>query len=109
RFTEVAGVIRYAEALDAASGRVKVRPYGESAEGRPLLHLVIGREDHLARLDAILARNRQLSDPSTNEAQAREIVASTPAVVYFTYGVHGDEASSTDAALWTAWDLAAGA
>jgi murein tripeptide amidase MpaA len=29
-----------------------------------------------------------------------------PAVAWFTYGVHGDESASTEAALWTVWDLA---
>jgi murein tripeptide amidase MpaA len=27
-------------------------------------------------------------------------------VVYFSYGVHGNESSSSEAAMWTAWDLA---
>ncbi|HSG46873.1 MAG TPA: M14 family zinc carboxypeptidase [Longimicrobiales bacterium] len=30
-------------------------------------------------------------------------------VVYFSYGVHGNEASSPEAAMWTAWDLVRGA
>jgi hypothetical protein len=106
RFTDVADAVRYLDALAAASPRVRLRRYGESVEGRPLIHVVVGREDNLARLDEILARNRELADPATTEARAREIAATTPAVVYFSYGVHGNESSSTEAALWTAWDLA---
>src|SRR5690606_5920896 len=32
---------------------------------------------------------------------------SNPAIVYFSYGVHGNESSSSESALWTAFDLAA--
>ncbi len=109
RFTDHAGVVRYMEALDAASPRVEVRRYGETVEGRPLLQVVIAREDYMARLDEILALNRELSNPDTPPARAREIAARNPAVVYFSYGVHGNESSSSEAALWTAWDLARGA
>ncbi|HLU26078.1 MAG TPA: M14 family metallopeptidase [Longimicrobiales bacterium] len=108
RFTDVAGLVRYLETLAAASPRVQVRRYGETVEGRPLLQVVIAREDYMARLDEILERNRELSDPSTTAARAQEIAATNPAVVYFSYGVHGNEASSSEAALWTAWDLASG-
>ncbi|HEX7049770.1 MAG TPA: M14 family metallopeptidase [Longimicrobiales bacterium] len=109
RFTDHAGVVRYMEALDAASPRVEVRHYGETVEGRPLLQVVIAREDNLARLDEILARNRELADPSTSQARAEAIAAQNPAIAYFSYGVHGNESSSSEAALWTAWDLARGA
>ena len=109
RFTEHAGVVRYMEALAAASPNVEVRRYGETVEGRPLLQVVIARTDYLTRLDDVLARNRELADPATTEARAREIAATTPAVLYFSYGVHGNESSSSEAAMWTAWDLARGA
>ncbi|MBI4409507.1 MAG: zinc carboxypeptidase, partial [Gemmatimonadetes bacterium] len=109
RFTDHAGIVRYLEALAAASPRVRVWNYGETVEGRPLMQVVVAREDYLARLDEILARNRELADPATPEARARAVAASTPAVVYFSYGVHGNESSSSEAALWTAWDLARGA
>lgn len=109
RFTDHAGVVRYMEALDASSPRVQVRRYGTTVEGRPLLQVVIAREDYMARLDEVLALNRELSDPDTPPARAREIAARNPAVVYFSYGVHGNESSSSEAAMWTAWDLARGA
>jgi hypothetical protein len=109
RFTDHAGVVRYMEALAAASPLVQVQRYGETPEGRPLLQVVIARADYRARLDEILDRNRELSEPETSEARARQIAASNPAVLYFSYGVHGNESSSSEAALWTAWDLARGA
>jgi hypothetical protein len=109
RFTDHAGVVRYMEALAAASPLVQIERYGETPEGRPLLQIVIAREDYRARLEEILERNRELAEPATTEARARQIAASNPAVLYFSYGVHGNESSSSEAALWTAWNLVRGA
>jgi hypothetical protein len=109
RFTDHAGVVRYMESLAAFSPRVKIRKYGESVEGRPLLQVLIAKEEHLARLDDILAKNRELAEPATSEARAKEIAATNPAVIYFSYGVHGNESSSSEAVMWTAWDLVRGA
>jgi hypothetical protein len=106
-FPTVAEVERYMEALAARSPRVTVDRYGMTLEGRPMIQVVIATEAHQGDLEGILARNAELLDPDTPESRAREIAASNPAVLYFTYGVHGNESSSPSAALWTAWELAA--
>ncbi|MDQ3604935.1 MAG: zinc carboxypeptidase, partial [Gemmatimonadota bacterium] len=108
-FTDYAGIREYSRALAAASPLIEYRPYGTTPERRELIQLVIARADHLQRLDAILAANAELTRPETSPARAREIAATNPAVIYFSYGVHGNESSSPEAALWTAWDLARGA
>lgn len=105
-FTDYAGVREYARALAAASPRVEYRVYGTTPERRELIQLVIARPENLQRLDAILAANAELTRPETSPARAREIAATNPAIVYFSYGVHGNESSSSEAAMWTAWDLA---
>lgn len=110
RFTPYAGVREYARALAAAApDRVRYLPYGQTYEGRELFQLVIARPDVMARLDQVLAENTELTRPETPEARARQIAAENPAIVYFSYGVHGNESSSSEAALWTAYDLARGA
>ncbi|MDX1623989.1 MAG: M14 family metallopeptidase [Gemmatimonadota bacterium] len=109
RFTDVAGVNRYLEALAEGSPLVSIEPYGESVEGRPLIHAVIASPDHRDRLDEILEANAELVRPGTSPGRASAIASSNPAVVYFSYGVHGNESSSSEAAIWTAWDLARGA
>jgi hypothetical protein len=106
RFTPYAGVREYARALADASPRVEYRRYGMTPEGRELLQLVIARPEHLAALDRILAANAELTRPETSPERARQIAAANPAVVFFSYGVHGNESSSSEAAMWTAWDLA---
>jgi hypothetical protein len=109
RFTPVAGLVHYFNRLAGASELVSVHPYGETHQGRPLIQVLVASPAHRARLEEILDRNRELTDPRTSEARAREIIASNPAVLYLSYGVHGSESSSPEAALWTAWDLARGA
>jgi hypothetical protein len=108
-FTPYDGVRDCARLLASASPLVEYRPYGLTPERRELFQLVIARPDHLQRLDRILAANAELANPETSEARAREIIAENPVVIYFSYGVHGNEASSSEAAKWTAWDLARGA
>lgn len=105
QFTDHARVVRYLETLATGSPIVRIREYGQSVERRPLLQVVIARQDYLSRLDEILERNRRLTDPETTEAEARHIAENNPAIVYFSYGVHGNESSSSEAALWTAYDL----
>ncbi len=106
RFTDAAQVVRYFDGLAAASPLVTVERYGITPQGRELVQAVVASPEHRARLDEILAANRELSDPDLPEARAREIAAQNPAVVFFTYGIHGNESSSSEAAMWTAWDLA---
>jgi hypothetical protein len=108
-FTDHAGIRDYSRALATASPRVVYAEYGLTPERRELIQLVISSPRNLARLDAILAANAELIRPETSAARARQIAAGNPAVVYFSYGVHGNESSSSEAALWTAWDLARGA
>jgi hypothetical protein len=106
RFTTYVQVRDYSRALAAASPRVDYRPYGTSAGGHELFQLVLGSPANLQRLPQILAANAELTRPETSAERARQIAASNPAVVYFSYGVHGNESSSSEAAVWTAWDLA---
>ncbi len=105
RFSDVAAVNRYFHALADASDLVSITEYGRSVEGRPLIQVLIASAEHRGRLEAVLDANRELTDPGTSDARAREIAASNPAVLYFSYGVHGNESSSSEAAMWTAWDL----
>jgi hypothetical protein len=108
RFTEAASVGRYAETLAAASEEVSLVRYGVTPEGRPLLLLVIASNDNGSRVESILQANARLTDPDLAATDASAIARANPAVAWFTYGIHGDESASTEAALWTAWDLTVG-
>jgi hypothetical protein len=84
--------------------------YGSSYERRKLYYLTVTSERNARDLDAIRARIVKLADPRllASEQEAKKIIDSTPAVAWMAYAIHGDELSSTDAALQLAYQLVAG-
>ena len=103
-------VARYAQALAAsATGRVRLLEYGSSTEGRPLLLLVVGSPENLARFDAIETDLARLGDSrSLSEARSEALIRGLPAVVWIQCCVHGDETSGSDAGLALAYHIASG-
>lgn len=101
-------IVRYIEALASASDNVHIETYGKSWEGRALYYLVIGSKSNLERLDEIKQQRRKLRDPRiTTRDEVDEIIESIPSITWLAYGVHGDEISSCDAALFMAYHLVA--
>lgn len=109
RVSSHANLMRYMDALAAAApARMKVFEYAKSWEGRRLVYAAVGSEQNLKRLPEIQAAMKRLYDPrKTSESEARKIISSLPAVIWLGYGVHGNEISSPDAALMTAYHLLA--
>jgi hypothetical protein len=109
RITWHRDAIRYFEALEAAApDRVSVMRYAKSWEGRDLIYVVVTSAQNMARIDAVKTGMQRLADPrQTTRAEAEEIIANQPAVTWLSYGVHGNEISSTDAAMLTAYHLLA--
>jgi hypothetical protein len=96
---------RYLEALaKAAPDRTRLVEYARTWEGRPLHYLIVGSRERVARLDAIRSGMRALAGGG---ADADRLVADLPVVVLFIHGVHGNEISSSDAALQEAYHLLA--
>jgi hypothetical protein len=101
RITTPADIIRYLEALAAAAPRrMRIFDYGKSWEERRLVYAVIGSEANIARLKEIQTGIQSL-------AGGRQLTASLPATVWLAYGVHGNEISSPEASLLTAYHLLA--
>lgn len=109
RITSHAGLMKYMEALAAfAPERVKIFEYAKTWEGRKLIYAVVGSESNIRQIDQIRTGMQRLSDPRrTSASEARQLIGSLPAVVWLAYGVHGNEISSPDAALLTAYHLLA--
>ncbi|MDZ7778509.1 MAG: M14 family zinc carboxypeptidase [Gemmatimonadota bacterium] len=102
-------VVRYMEALaEAAPDRTRLLQYAESWEGRPLLVLVIGAAERIARLDEVRADLERLAHPEgLSESDAEALIARTPVVTALMHGIHGNEISSTGAAMAEAYHLLA--
>ncbi|MCH7824671.1 MAG: hypothetical protein IH849_07710, partial [Acidobacteria bacterium] len=102
-------VIRYMETLAAAApARTYLFQYAESWEGRPLVIMVIGSPERIAALDEVKTDLARLADPrDLSEAEAEEILARVPLVTALMHGVHGNEISSSGAAMAEAYHLLA--
>ena len=99
----------YLRALaQAAPDRTRLVEYARTWEGRPLWLFVIGNAERIARLDALKGDIKQFADPrGLSSADADRLVATLPVVVWLVHGVHGNEISSSDAALLEAYHLLA--
>ena len=101
--------IRYFQALQAAAPeRMTITEYARSWQGRELIYAVVSAPENIANLESVKSGMQSLADPrQTDDAAAAEIIASQPAVTWLSYGVHGNEISSTDASMLTAYHLLA--
>jgi len=102
-------IVAYLRALAAAAPeRTRLVEYARSWEGRPLHTMVIAAPERIARLDAIQADLRRLADPRVLRAgEADQLVRDLPVVTWLIHAVHGNEISSSDAALAEAYHLLA--
>ena len=102
-------VVRYFEALaDAARDRTQLIQYAESWEGRPLVILVIGSRERIAALDDVKAGLTRLAQPDgLSDVDADALIADLPVVTALMHGVHGNEISSSGAAMAEAYHLLA--
>jgi len=109
RITWHRDVIRYFEALaDAAPDRMVIVEYAQSWEKRELIYAALSSAENIAKLPSIKSNMQALADPRvTDEETALQIIESQPAITWLSYGVHGNEISSTDAAMLTAYHLLA--
>lgn len=97
-------LVQYMYALAQASDRVTLEVIGQSHEARPMLLLTITSPANHKNLEAIRTQHLKLADPS---ASASLDLKNMPAVVYMGHSIHGNEQSGTNAALLTAYFLAA--
>jgi hypothetical protein len=99
----------YLRALaQAAPAQTRLVEYARSWEGRPLWLLAIGSADRIGRLDQVKADLQRLANPrGLPDPEADRLVRELPVVVWLVHGVHGNEISSSDAALFEAYHLLA--
>lgn len=95
-------LVAYFNELARVSDRVRVEVIGQSYEQRPLLLVTITSPRNNARSAQIAAQRQALVDP------AQPLPGDdAPSVVWLGYSVHGNETSSGEAAMLTAYYLAA--
>ena len=103
-------VIDYFNYLDNLLDNINLTEYGYTYEGKPLVYLMISSKKNMANIDNIKKSISLLADPRKikDTQSAHNIIKNTPAIAWMAYSIHGDELSSTDAAVQLAYQLAAG-
>jgi hypothetical protein len=98
-------LVNYMQAIaKAAPDRVKIETMGLTYENRPQVLLVITSPSNHRNLEAIRKQHLQLSDPAASGFLNLDAM---PIVVYIGHSIHGNEPSGANAALVSAYYLAA--
>lgn len=103
RYTPHFNVVNYFKDIAAAApNMVKLEEYGRTNEGRPLLLAAVALPENLSRLEQIRQNNLRLAGFLKDNTAGTE---QTPAIVWLSYNVHGNETSSSEAAMLTIYEL----
>ncbi|MEQ9468487.1 MAG: M14 family metallopeptidase [Ekhidna sp.] len=99
KFTRHHQVVDYFTYLSGKSEKVTLQGYGKTYENRPLMLAFVSSEQNLAKLETIRMDNLRRAgveegNPTTNVP-----------IVWLSYNVHGNESSSTEAAMATIYEL----
>ncbi|MDX1493813.1 MAG: M14 family zinc carboxypeptidase [Longimicrobiales bacterium] len=97
-------IVAYMQELARLSDRASYQEIGMTFEHRPMPVLTVTSPDNHARLEEIRTQHLAASRGEIDAAAANRI----PLIVHLGYGVHGNETSSAEAALLTAYWLVAG-
>ncbi len=88
-------------AAKASPQKMKLQQYGSTYEGRPLLMAVITSESNMNRLEDIRKNNLRLTG-LLNDQPAN---TNMPVIVWLSYNVHGNEASSSEVSMKVLFEL----
>ncbi|HEY9169092.1 MAG TPA: M14 family metallopeptidase [Lutibacter sp.] len=99
QFTRHHKVVDYFTYVSENSANVKLEQYGITNENRPLYLTFITSEENISNLENIREDNLKRAG-ILNGAVTSEV-----ATVWLSYNVHGNEASSTEAAMQTLYEL----
>jgi hypothetical protein len=101
RFTPHYRMVEYFKHVDVVMANVEVRQYGETYEHRPLIYTIVTSPENFSQLEKIrtdnLKRTRLMDGPPGSDKKA---------IVWLSYNVHGNEASSLEASMLTLHSLA---
>jgi hypothetical protein len=92
-------IVDYFKTIAATSpSTIKLQQYGTTNEGRPLIAAFISTAQNIGSLENIRTNNLSLTEGKGTGSNA-------PAIVWLSYNVHGNETSSSEAAMLTLFAL----
>ena len=102
RFTPHYRIVNYFNQTASVMPQVmKLEKYGETNEGRELLLAIVSSAENMTRLDEIRKNNLRL----TGILKDKPADVNAPVVVWLSYNVHGNEASSSEVSMKTLYEL----
>jgi len=99
RFTRHHKVVAYFKYVSETSNSVSIEKYGDTNENRPLYVSYISSEENIINIENI--RKDNLKRTGIKEGNPTTEIG----IVWMSYNVHGNEASSTEAAMITLYNL----
>lgn len=107
KFTPHYKVLEYFKYLGSANKNIKIQKYGKTYEGRELLVAMVSAKENMDNLEGIRRQNLSLSNAEgLSSANKLALKGKQPAILWLSYNVHGNEASSTETALKMLFTLA---
>ncbi|MEX0905248.1 MAG: M14 metallopeptidase family protein [Balneolaceae bacterium] len=100
RFTPHHKVLSYVSHVAEQSDRVTLQKYGETYEHRDLVYLVVTSPQNHTSIEEIRQNNLKLTGLEPGEPTQNQ-----KAIVWLSYNVHGNETSSSEAAMKTLYEL----
>ncbi len=88
-------------ALSAAPAQMKLDQYGETNEARPLLMAIVSSAANMSNIENIRKNNLRLAGLITDAPGDTK----APTIVWLSYNVHGNETSSSEAAMKVLYEL----
>src|SRR5262245_32954526 len=102
-----ADIVRYYEALEKASPRVRLFKIGQSEEGRDMVALAIADEATIKQLDKYKEITAKLTDPrKLTDADAKPLIAAGKPIYYASGSIHSPETGSPEMLIELAFRLA---
>ena len=101
KFSRHAQVVDYFQHVETTVPKqVKMEKYGETYERRPLYVTYISSEENMRNLETIRENNLKNAGILDGDSDTNNV-----AIVWMSYNVHGNEASSTEASMKTLYEL----
>ena len=100
-------IVRYYDALDATSDRVKVWRIGQTEEGRDMVVLAVADAATIRDLEKYKGYLNELTDPRrTSPARAQELLNTAKPIYWLTSGLHSTETGGPEMLMELAYRLA---
>ncbi len=102
KFTPHYKLVEYAQHIAQHSDRVQISLYGKTNQDRPLYYMIISSPANLAKIESIRTNNLK----KAGVLDGRPNNKLTSAIIWLSYGVHGNEAGASNSAIYAMYELA---